>query len=82
MVLRAKLPSVFGIKDQLSPCEKLNWITKSDGKSKPAESCVFTVALSEGAKVGVATYSFYADVYEHPKRDAPDHLTVEHFPIF
>ena len=54
--------------------------TVNAGK-KPAQSCVRIVWPTSWAKLDVATYTFYADVFEHPRRGHPDHLSIENAPI-
>ena len=48
---------------------------------KPAQSCVRLVLPSDWAKLDVATYTFYSDVYEHPGRESSEHLTIESSPV-
>ena len=54
--------------------------TKNAGR-KPAQACVRLVLPSEWAKLDVCTYTFYSDVYEHPLRESPEHLSIESAPI-
>ena len=53
----------------------------SKGEKKPAQECAMMVSPSEWAKMDVATYTFYSDVYEHPDRDSPERLSIERAPI-
>lgn len=48
---------------------------------KPAQACVRVIMPSEWAKLDIATYTFYTDVYDHPDRNKPDNLTIETSPI-
>ena len=50
-------------------------------EKKPALACVRMVLPSEWAKLDIATYTFYSDVYEHPDRGNPEFLSVETAPI-
>ena len=48
---------------------------------KPAQACVRIIMPSEWAKLDIATFTFYSDVYEHPRKRKEDHLTIENSAI-
>ena len=49
--------------------------------NKPAQSCVRIVWPTSWAKLDVATYTFYSDVFEHPRNGHADHLSIENAPV-
>ena len=52
-------------------------VTSMDGGERHALSCARMVLVSEWAKLDVACYNFYADVYEHSSRDDDCFLNIE-----
>ena len=52
-----------------------------NAEKKPAQACARIVLPSEWAKLDVATYTFYSDVFDHPQHTSHDHLSIEQAPI-
>ena len=50
---------------------KTKLVLTISNEKKPAQACVMIFTPSEWAKLDVETYTFYADVYEHPQRNSP-----------
>ena len=61
--------------------QKTKLVRTHNDLKKQAQACVRLVLQSEWAKIDIATYSFYSDVYEHPNREDSSYLSIESAPI-
>ena len=60
---------------------RVNKVQTKNAGSKAAIDSVRLILPSEWAKLDVCTYTTYTDIFEHPNRDSPEHLSIESTPI-